>query len=58
MEQWKHTSMTMGYTLTARAFEDAARKLAEAVNGGDWLTDYTEGQRELWRDRLKRGLSA
>jgi hypothetical protein len=56
MNLWKHTEMTMGYTLTAQAFELAARKFAEAVNGGDWMTDYTEGQRDLWRERLKRGL--
>ena len=57
MEHYKHTQMTMGYTLTADAFEAASAKLAEAVNGGKWETDYTHNQREMWRERLKSGLS-
>ena len=48
----------MGYTLTADAFEAAAKGLAEAVNGGDWSKDYTEQQRDVWRKRLKNGLIA
>jgi uncharacterized membrane protein len=55
---YSHVQVSMGYTLTAEAFERAAKALAEAINGGEWERDYTPAQKTLWRDRLDRGLRA
>lgn len=43
--------MKQGYT--DEAVERGARVLAEALNGGSWLTHYTPAQRDLWRDRVR-----
>ncbi len=55
-QEFKSVRMEMGYTLTADAFQNAAKALAEAVNGGKW-DDYTAAQKEIWRERVRRGLS-
>jgi hypothetical protein len=54
---YNHVQVSMGYTLTAEAFESATKALAEAVNGGKWDRDYTPEQKTLWRDKTARGLS-
>lgn len=57
-ETFKHVRVDMGYTLTEEYFERAAKSMAETINGGDWAKDYTEAQKNIWRNRLKRGLTS
>ena len=33
--------------------EQIAKYIAQANNGGDWATHYTEGQKMVWRERAK-----
>ena len=33
--------------------EDIAKYIAAANNGGGWSTHYTEGQKDVWRERAK-----
>lgn len=42
--------------INAAALERAAAALATATNGGDWLFDYTEVQRESWLKRARVAL--
>ena len=34
------------------AVEIMAEKLAILMNGGAWGTHYTDGQRQVWRDKV------
>lgn len=38
-------------TLTDNAFENLARSIAEAINGGSWDIHYTDDQKNVWRLR-------
>jgi hypothetical protein len=33
--------------------EQVAKYIAQANNGGDWATHYTEGQKMVWRERAE-----
>ena len=44
------------WPLTPEAVEVGARALAEALAGGKWETHFTEAQRDLWRDRVRRAM--
>lgn len=43
--------------MTPEAREEAAAALAQACNGGDWSTHYTEAQKDLWRRRVDAALT-
>lgn len=38
--------------------EVVARTIALGNNGGEWASHYTDGQKELWRDRAREVISA
>jgi hypothetical protein len=33
--------------------EEIAKTIALGNNGGDWAKHYTEGQKDVWRERAK-----
>jgi hypothetical protein len=42
--------------ITKETEERAAKALAEAINGGNWDTDYSLAQKELWRSRVRAAM--
>lgn len=44
--------------MTAHHIDIMASRVAVAMNGGDWGTHYTEGQKDLWRARVRTMLEA
>jgi hypothetical protein len=46
----------MKHSLTQTGLLRAAKALAEATNGGNWWTDYTSDQRQLWINRVREAM--
>jgi hypothetical protein len=44
--------------LTFRGINRAAQAMAESLNGGQWMLDYTDQQRDLWRNRVRAAFGA
>ena len=44
------------WPLTDEAVEAAAKALAVSICGGDWETHFAEGQKALWRRRVRAAM--
>jgi hypothetical protein len=56
MENDDYKAAVSRWPLTDDAIECGAKALAEALAGGKWETHFTDGQKQLWRDRVKKAM--